>query len=345
MKIATQWLVPTVLMSFFGACSSSSHGLAPGAGGAIGTGGSRAAGGSIGGSATGGAGGDKTGGICDGTPEYCLMYSTRSACESVGCYWDNTTPLEFCDGTASPCSHFTTSSSCAFAGCDWLAGVQPDSGSGPATGQGGTLGTGGASVAAGGGGASGIPGGSGGAGGRTGTGGTAGIGATGGSSTGGTSVSPGQGGSRAGGTSGADAAATGGMDGGGRVGEAGGISEVDGGGLADADSALCDGSAMDGTWYRSLDGLTMILASQGCSITGSANGVYYLHAIAGIYDSVARTMVGTITRTKISSGCTTIMNTTWVLTDPTHLTMIITGTDGACDLARTYSEQSVLVRQ
>jgi hypothetical protein len=133
------------------------------------------------------------------------------------------------------------------------------------------------------------------------------------------------------------------------VSEAGASVEVpgsaDGAGAGGLDSALCDGSAMDGTWNRTLDGLSMILASTGCTITGSADTSYYRHAITGTYDSVARTMIGKIQRTNISTGCTTIMMATWVLTNPTHFTMTITSTDGACDLLPTYSEQTVFVHK
>jgi hypothetical protein len=102
---------------------------------------------------------------------------------------------------------------------------------------------------------------------------------------------------------------------------------------------------MAGTWYRALDGLSMVLVSDGCTITGTADNSYYRHVITGAFDSDARTMIGKIKRTNISNGCTTFMATTWVLTDSTHFTMTITGTDGACDLLRSYGEQTVFVRK
>jgi hypothetical protein len=261
MKSTVQTSGLLILLSLLGACSSSSHGMQAGTGG---TGAGGAAG--IGGSTPSGAGGDTTSGDCTGEPEYCVMYSTQSACQTVGCSWDATTPLEFCDGTGWPCSRFTTSSSCVFAGCEWLTGGQPGAASGGSAGSGGGPGTGGAAGSA-------------------------------------------------------DAGASG---------EAGGT---------------CDGSAMDGTWYRALDGLSMILLSDGCAITGTADNSYYRHVITGTFDDAARTMTGKIKRTNISSGCTTFMATTWLLTDSTHFTMTITSTDGACDLSRTYGEQSVFVRK
>jgi hypothetical protein len=112
-----------------------------------------------------------------------------------------------------------------------------------------------------------------------------------------------------------------------------------------ADGTSCDGSAMAGTWYRASDGLVMILAARGCNISGTSDNPYYRHTIAGIYDEVARTMVGTIHRTTVSNACVTVMQTTWVLTDSRHFTMAIVGTDGLCNLAATYNEVSTLVRQ
>jgi len=137
---------------------------------------------------------------------------------------------------------------------------------------------------------------------------------------------------------------------GGSAGGAGGALELgDAGdssdGPAASDTNHCDGSALVGRWYRSLDGLIMVLAADGCTITGTSDNVAFSHTIAGTYDDVARTMVGTIKRKTISSGCTTLMTSTWVLTDPTHFTFAITGTDGHCDLLTTYNEVSTFVRQ
>lgn len=100
-----------------------------------------------------------------------------------------------------------------------------------------------------------------------------------------------------------------------------------------------------GRWYRPLDGLIMLLDAKGCAITGTSDNVSYSHTIVGTYDDVARTMIGTIKRTNISSGCITVMNATWVLINPTHVTLTITGTDGRCDLLKTYSEFTTFVRQ
>jgi hypothetical protein len=102
---------------------------------------------------------------------------------------------------------------------------------------------------------------------------------------------------------------------------------------------------MNGTWYRALDGLSMVLVSDGCAITGTADNAYYRHTITGTFNGDTHTTIGQIKRTRVSNGCVTIMTTTWALTDATHFTMTITGTDGACDLLRTYSEQTVFVRQ
>ena len=117
------------------------------------------------------------------------------------------------------------------------------------------------------------------------------------------------------------------------------------GGTTSIDTVVCDGSAMAGTWYRALDGLIMILAADGCAITGTSDNPSYRHIINGTYDDVALTMVGTIKRTTVSSGCVTIMNATWVLTDPTHFAFAITTTDGQCDLLASYHELNTYVRQ
>jgi hypothetical protein len=111
------------------------------------------------------------------------------------------------------------------------------------------------------------------------------------------------------------------------------------------DSVACDGSAMAGTWRRASDSLVMILAAKGCAISGTSDNPNYRHAIEGTYDDVARTMIGTIRRTAVSTGCVTLMQATWVLTDLQHFTMAIVGTDGLCNLATTYNEVSTFVRQ
>ena len=107
----------------------------------------------------------------------------------------------------------------------------------------------------------------------------------------------------------------------------------------------CDGTALNGVWIRASDRLTMILTSDGCAIRGTADNSGYLHTIAGTYDDASRVLRGTIKRTTRSSSCTTLMDVTILLTDATHFTMAITGTDGKCDLLKTYSETSVLVKQ
>jgi len=136
---------------------------------------------------------------------------------------------------------------------------------------------------------------------------------------------------------------------GGSAGGAGDEQEVgdtgNGGETTATDASRCDGSALVGRWYRALDGLIMVLDADGCAIMGTSDNVAFSHTIAGTYDDIARTMVGTIKRKTISSGCTTLMNATWVLTDPTHFTFAITSTDGQCDLRTTYNEVSTFVRQ
>jgi hypothetical protein len=119
----------------------------------------------------------------------------------------------------------------------------------------------------------------------------------------------------------------------------------DAGGDVNVDVAGCDGAALAGAWWRSLDGLTMTLEANGCSIRGTADNPYYHHTVSGTYDEVSRTMQGSINRTTVSSGCLTIMTVTLVLTDSTHFTLAITGTDGRCDLLRTYNEATIWLRQ
>ncbi|HEX7506114.1 MAG TPA: hypothetical protein VF550_05040 [Polyangia bacterium] len=139
-------------------------------------------------------------------------------------------------------------------------------------------------------------------------------------------------------------------------GDAGGTIEADSGSdsgsvdsAADGAGAIevggCNGTALNGVWIRASDRLTMILTSDGCAIRGTADNSGYLHTIAGTYDDASRVLRGTIKRTTRSSSCTTLMDVTILLTDATHFTMAITGTDGKCDLLKTYSETSVLVKQ
>ena len=124
-----------------------------------------------------------------------------------------------------------------------------------------------------------------------------------------------------------------------------GGSSSTGGAGGSVDVAGCDGSALDGVWLRSLDGLTMTLQADGCFIRGTADSPYNHHTVSGTYDPATRTMQGSINRTTVSSGCLTIMAVTLVLTDSTHFTLAITGTDGRCDLATTYNEATIWVRQ
>ena len=56
-------------------------------------------------------------------------------------------------------------------------------------------------------------------------------------------------------------------------------------------------------------------------------------------------MQGSINRTTVANGCLTVMTVMLVLTDPTHFTLAITGTDGRCDLATTYNEATIWVRR
>jgi hypothetical protein len=88
----------------------------------------------------------------------------------------------------------------------------------------------------------------------------------------------------------------------------------------------------------------MILQTDGCSVRGTADNPYYHHTVSGTYNEVTRTMQGSINRTTVSSGCLTIMTVTLVLTDSTHFTLAITGTDGHCDLLTTYNEATIWLR-
>jgi hypothetical protein len=142
-----------VLSSLAGACSSGSSAVPPGSGGRVGSGGAGGAIRVVGTGGASGAGGSSLVGSCTGTPEYCVMYETREACRTVGCYWsENDYFIAICDGVGSPCATFTTQSSCKFAGCTWLAGVAPVvGGAGGAAGSGGTRTNGGATGTGGGG--------------------------------------------------------------------------------------------------------------------------------------------------------------------------------------------------
>jgi len=110
-------------------------------------------------------------------------------------------------------------------------------------------------------------------------------------------------------------------------------------------ASTCDGSVLNGVWLRNADGLEMTLAANGCTISGTVDSATLHHAIAGSYDDAARTMQGTIKRTSLSSGCTTVMPVTLVLSDDNHFVEAITETDGQCDLPTTYNEASVWVRE
>jgi hypothetical protein len=109
--------------------------------------------------------------------------------------------------------------------------------------------------------------------------------------------------------------------------------------------AVCDGSALDGAWFRSVDGLTMTLVANGCAISGTADLPSLRHTVVGTYDDTTRTMRGTIKRTTVASGCATVMTVTIVLTASTQFLEAVTGTDGLCDLPLTYNEASVWVKQ
>jgi len=114
--------------------------------GTIGVGGSDASSGvtGTGGSSSGGSGGAAVVGSCTGTPEYCAMYETKAACQTVGCHWSESDFIQICETVPSPCATYTTQSSCKFAGCTWLVGVPPVVGTGGATSLGGATTNGGA---------------------------------------------------------------------------------------------------------------------------------------------------------------------------------------------------------
>jgi hypothetical protein len=109
--------------------------------------------------------------------------------------------------------------------------------------------------------------------------------------------------------------------------------------------AGCSGAEVNGVWWRALDSLTMPLTADGCFIRGWVDNPSYHHTVSGTYDEATRTMQGSINRTTVANGCLTVMTVMLVLTDPTHFTLAITGTDGRCDLATTYNEATIWVRR
>lgn len=39
---------------------------------------------------------------CTGTPEYCVIYQNKMACQTVGCYWSDSLGIQICEGVGDP---------------------------------------------------------------------------------------------------------------------------------------------------------------------------------------------------------------------------------------------------
>ncbi len=155
----------------------------------------------------------------------------------------------------------------------------------------------------------------------------------------------GTGGSGSGGAGGmGGASGTGGTSGTGGASGTGGTSGTGGASGTGADAGSCDGSVLNGSWIRS-DMLVITFAATGCSIVGSANTAAFRHTLTGTYNDASRVMPLIVQRTSVATGCVTSMTGTLILTDSTHLTLVVTGTDGACDLPAGYNEATVYTKQ
>ncbi len=105
----------------------------------------------------------------------------------------------------------------------------------------------------------------------------------------------------------------------------------------DAGVAVCDGSFFVGTWQRT-DGFLFVFSAQGCAITGVGDTGAYTHRLSGTFDTVTGRLPFTIVRTTLLTGCVTALSGFIHGADASHLTLVLTGSDGACDLPSAYTE-------
>lgn len=106
-------------------------------------------------------------------------------------------------------------------------------------------------------------------------------------------------------------------------------------GAPDPGAAVC--AAFAGTWQRT-DGFVFIFSANGCAMSGVGDTAQHTHRLQGTLDPATGHMPFTIARTTLFTGCVTVMSGFIQVSDPAHLTLVITGTDGACDLPRTFTD-------
>ncbi len=106
-------------------------------------------------------------------------------------------------------------------------------------------------------------------------------------------------------------------------------------GAPDPGAAVC--AAFAGTWQRT-DGFVFVFTANGCVMSGVGDTAQHTHRLQGTLDPATGHMPFTIARTTLFNGCITVMSGFMQVNDPTHLTLVITGTDGACDLPRTFTD-------
>ena len=107
---------------------------------------------------------------------------------------------------------------------------------------------------------------------------------------------------------------------------------------------LCSGAGeafacadFSGNWQRS-DGVVYHINQTGCVVRGSVVTAFDNELTANVTGNEA---LGSVTRTNLSNGCRTVMTARLTYRPDGNIEMAILGTDGACDLLTTYSEDFI----
>jgi hypothetical protein len=100
-----------------------------------------------------------------------------------------------------------------------------------------------------------------------------------------------------------------------------------------------------GTWERN-DGVAFSLTQNGCVVSGwgaHATGERWSNRL--VANITGTTGIGSIDRTDSVTGCRTIMNVRMTHRTDGQIEIAVMGTDGACELSATYSENYVYSRK
>ncbi len=111
--------------------------------------------------------------------------------------------------------------------------------------------------------------------------------------------------------------------------------QLDGGGHLDAGLPTC--GPIVGRWAR-VDGFFFDFTAVGCLVNGIGDNSQYFHRLQGTFNVVSGQLPFVIARTTIGSTCVVQMYGFIQLTDPTHFTLVLTGSSGGCGLTTNLTD-------